>query len=82
MSKRTNPRKRKPTALQKRAVDNIVSGKFENTAAAMREAGYSKTTSLRSLEKLGRSKGVETYLNGAKIEKIVSCGKDITREQL
>jgi amidophosphoribosyltransferase len=30
----------------------------------------------------GLIKGVETYLNGAKIEKIVSYGKDITREQL
>ena len=30
----------------------------------------------------GLIKGVETYLNGAKIEKIVSYGKDITREKL
>jgi amidophosphoribosyltransferase len=30
----------------------------------------------------GLIKGVETYLNGAKIEKIVSHGKDITRQQL
>ena len=30
----------------------------------------------------GLIKGVETYLNGAKIEKILSSGKDITREKL
>lgn len=54
--------KSNPTPLQKRAIDNIVSGRFRSNAAAMRDAGYSRTTSLRALEKLGRSKGVEVYL--------------------
>lgn len=54
--------KTKPSNLQKRAVENILSGRFKSRAAAMRDAGYSKTTSHRPTEKLARSKGVQAYL--------------------
>ena len=54
--------KTKPSPLQKRAVDNVLSGNFKSVASAMREAGYSETTSHRPAEKLARSKGVQAYL--------------------
>ena len=54
--------KTKPTFLQVKAVDNILSGNFKSVAAAMREAGYSESTSFHALEKLGKSKGIQAYL--------------------
>ncbi len=54
--------KTKPTFLQVKAVDNVLSGNFKSVAAAMREAGYSESTSFHALEKLGRSKGIQAYL--------------------
>jgi|SRR3990167_501372 len=54
--------KTKPSSLQKRAVDNVLSGNFKSVAEAMREAGYSGTTSYRPSEKLAKSKGVQAYL--------------------
>ena len=54
--------KTKPSPLQKRAVDNVLSGNFKSVASAMREAGYSETTSHRPSEKLAGSKGVQAYL--------------------
>ena len=54
--------KPKPTPLQRRAVDNILSRQFKSTAEAMRAAGYSTSTSFHALEKLGRSKGIQAYL--------------------
>lgn len=56
------PRVSKPTQLQKRAIDNIVSGRFKSIAEAMREAGYSANTSHRPREKLAMSKGVQAYI--------------------
>ena len=54
--------KTKPSPLQKRAVDNVLSGNFKSVAEAMRDAGYSGTTSHRPSEKLVKSKGVQAYL--------------------
>ena len=50
------------TGIQKRAVDNIISGRFKSIAEAMREAGYANSTSLRANEKLAKTKGVQAYL--------------------
>jgi len=55
-------RRVKATEKQKRAVNNIISGRFNSRAEAMREAGYAKTTSYRLTEKLLESKGVEAYI--------------------
>src|SRR3990167_1627478 len=54
--------KSKPTIKQKRAVQNILGGQFRNVAEAMRDAGYSQTTSHRPKEKLANAKGVQAYL--------------------
>ena len=53
----------KSTLKQMRAADNIISGRFSTVATAMRDAGYSKTTSHRKSEKLLRSKGFVAYMN-------------------
>jgi hypothetical protein len=69
--------KTKPSTLQKRAVQNILSGKFKSTAAAMRDAGYSETTSHRPAEKLARSKGVQAYLHELGDDAIAKWGMSI-----
>ena len=49
------------TNLQKRAVDNIMSGEFKSKGAAMRDAGFSKSAS-RNPQTLVRADGVQSYL--------------------
>jgi len=60
-------RKIKVTEKQMRAVNNIISGNFKSRAEAMREAGYSKTTSHRPAEKLFKSKGVDAYIKSLNV---------------
>ncbi len=50
------------TPKQMKAVDNIVSGRFRSTAAAMRDAGYSSVSATHPAHVLMNSRGVEAYL--------------------
>jgi len=51
-----------PTPMQKRGVDNVLSGKYKFVAPALRAAGYSNFTAGRSQENFFKAKGVEVYL--------------------
>lgn len=44
------------------AVNNILSGDFKSTAPAMRDAGYSKRSSLNSRHTLFNRRGVQVYI--------------------
>lgn len=65
-SKKSKPEKQGravgPTRKQKRAVDNILSGKFKSKKAAMVEAGYSELVASDPKKKLVDTKGVNTYI--------------------
>lgn len=52
----------KPTKLQKRAVDNMLSGDYESASGAMKAAGYSDTSAVNPRQNLFDSKGVQNYL--------------------
>lgn len=52
----------KPTEKQIQTVDNIVSGKFKKLAPAMRDGGYSQSSSLSSQNAFLKRRGVELYL--------------------
>ena len=52
----------KPTARQKRAIDNILSGGFKTIASAMREAGYSIRSSHNPKHILANRRGVQNYI--------------------
>jgi len=64
------------TDLQIKAVDNVLSGKFDSTAAAMRDAGYSKTSAINPWLNLFERKGVQWYLE--KINREYKQGTGIT----
>ena len=52
----------KPTPMQKAAVDNLLSGEYKAVAPAMRDAGYSKSSSLQSHKALIGRRGVQNYI--------------------
>lgn len=56
------PKKVKTTDLQRQAIDNVISGKYKHVAPAMRDAGYSKESSLTPRHALFERKGVQVYL--------------------
>jgi hypothetical protein len=58
----------KTTPLQKRAVDNIISGKFPSKKAAMKAAGYAERSAAIPTPALIQRKGVKIYLK--KLSKI------------
>ena len=55
-------RKVKPTEMQKKAVDNIISGKFKTIKASMTDAGYSDVSAEQPSRALAETRGVEIYL--------------------
>jgi len=56
------PRTVEPTMLQKRAIDNIMSGKYNSKAEAMRDAGYARVSAKIPSYNLFERKGVQVYL--------------------
>jgi hypothetical protein len=53
---------KKPTARQKQAINNILSGNFRSKAAAMRDAGYGEDAAKHPKSALLTSKGVGVYI--------------------
>src|SRR3990167_4824318 len=51
-----------PTPLQKRGVDNILSGKYKTYAHALRDAGYAPSVAAHAEDKFFKAKGVQLYL--------------------
>jgi hypothetical protein len=55
-------RNRGITTLQRRAIDNIASGKYKSKKAAMIAAGYSENTAINPTVALLKAKGGQKYL--------------------
>lgn len=56
-------RKTKPTPMQKKAIDNVMSGKFKTKKEALLDAGYSESTAdTKSVGRIVRSAGGQAYL--------------------
>lgn len=51
-----------PTKRQKKGVDNILSGKFDHFAPALRDAGYAEATAIEPKKNFLQSQGVKVYL--------------------
>jgi len=51
-----------PTPMQKRGVDNILSGNYNAAAPALRDAGYKPSTAIKSQDNFFKAKGVGLYL--------------------
>jgi hypothetical protein len=51
-----------PTARQKKAVDNILSGKYNHLRPALRDAGYKDVTALAPKKNFLQAQGVKIYL--------------------
>ena len=51
-----------PTPMQKRGVDNLLSGKYNAAAPALRDAGYTNSTAIRPQDNFFKAKGVGLYL--------------------
>ncbi|HZX13020.1 MAG: hypothetical protein UV58_C0013G0008 [Candidatus Wolfebacteria bacterium GW2011_GWC1_43_10] len=51
-----------PTPMQKRGVDNILSGKYNAAAPALRDAGYKPKTVINPQENFFKAQGVGLYL--------------------
>ena len=76
-----------PTEMQKKAVDNALSGKFitksgkSNIAGAMIDAGYSKGTANVPKHNLALKSGVQTYLKRIEERAKAKTGVDL-RDQV
>ena len=56
------PRNVNPTMMQKRGVDNLLSGKYNKIKPALIDAGFSNRTVANPRENFFKAKGVEVYL--------------------
>lgn len=63
-----------PTQKQKRAVDNILSGKFENNRQALKSAGYSNNIPVSTVL---QSDGVKNYVAGFEKKALVKFGMSL-----
>ena len=65
-----------PTNLQKKAVDNIMSGKYKSKGAAIRAAGYS-AKSAHNPHLIVGSEGVQTYIKNFEQKAVVRFGMSL-----
>lgn len=75
----TRLKKGKTTNLQKRAVDNIMSGEYKSKSAAMIAAGYSKRVS-RTPSQVISSPGVQEYLKNFEQKAVVRFGMSLDQK--
>lgn len=53
---------KQPTPKQKKAVDNVLSGEFTSFKPALKDAGYSDSTSAEPQKNFLKAQGVQVYL--------------------
>ena len=70
-------KKVKPTVMQKRAVDNVMSGKFKSKKKAIIAAGYSEQTAINPAQNVFGSRGVEEYLKNFEDKALIKFGMTI-----
>jgi len=68
------------TKLQKKAVDNILSGKFKSKNKAMQSAGYSKMASRIPKTHLAEGAGTKKYLSLIKKQSEKRYGKPLSQK--